>query len=705
MDDDVEEVETPRRERVEAVVIPACTKKWKPTGLEEQEKRPQQVLDKETVHMNLSSSVMEDSVAATTFATATTTTTMATVSDVQMEIPSDTELPQEDRTGDRRGPVGDGHDLKESFLFEDLSLSPPPPPMIFDGEEDALDESSAEPRWMMTFDSEQQSEQDGPRLIIPDLAHTDLEDDDHGEEHDRPTVSDTWGQNKDQKGGDNDDVEEDDDPFGFSKVERQLQRTRNVRPKLLAINEVHHRPITTAVSSKSSNNSSKNTDHGSVSVSDKDFRERLDQSVLARAASRRRGDGKGKGKAIHRESSSSSSHLGHEADRSQSNTTTDPMDEDLQTAIRLSRGLDMETGEGSSSLQKQSIVPSLNDPNVAKDTTMDDVLDFSPEPAPRDVDEEEPLTRNNRRISRQYGRVAPIDVNVDADASIATKTQGTSQTTTTGNATRTQDRQPSGQVEIENDSFEPDEAHRLSSPPRSPSPTRKVPDHKRLSSGSDGLPFISIETTPKKKPEAGMPLSMELSPPSSPSFATSAKRKGRMSKNSHKQLLTEQLEAMLPQRRFKREPLGSKNKRVGRTKGRKDVVAIESSDEESDEDEDHYREVHGNKGKKKGATEARHQDRLASKKKPSQSILSSSSVRDTARSGKKRRAPADVEPYTPTSKRGHVQKSTAADSSSKSKEKHQVDTSGWSASQVAAQKERIKYFQLVDDFELEVEAV
>ncbi|KAF9363192.1 hypothetical protein BGX34_004656 [Mortierella sp. NVP85] len=702
-DGDVEEVETSRRERVEAVVVPAWTKKWKPTDLGEQEKHPQ-VLD--TAHKSLPPSLIEVSAAAT-FSTMTTTTTMTTdtvmASDTPMEVLSDTEISHEKSIQNQRDPFDDDRNLGKSLFFEDLSLSPPPPPLIFDREEEVLDGSNEESRWMMDFDSQHQSAQDAPRRIIPDLEHTHLEDDHHGEDHDLPTVTDTWRQKEDQeRGDDDDDVEEDDDPFGFFKVERQLHKTKNLRPKLLAINEVHHRPIATAVFSKNSNNStsssSKDTDHGSVSVSDQGFRERLDQSVLQRAVNRRRGEGKGKGKAIDRESSSSSSHLGHEADRSQSNTTTDPMDEDLQKAIRLSRGLDIEIGEGSSSFEKPSTTLSRYDPDVTNDMTMG----FSADPILRDIDEEEePLTRNNRRISRQYGRVASVDIHADADNGIATKAQNTSQTTTTDNATRTHDHQMSGQTVVESDHDDPDEAFR----PLSPSPpARKVPDQKRLSFGSDDFPPILIETTPKKKPEAGMPLSMDISPPPSPSIRTN-KSRGRMSKkSSHKPLLTEQLEALLPQRRFKREPLGSKNKRVGRTKGRKDVVMIESSDEESDDEEDNPRRVHGNKGKKKGVAEARHQNRPTTKQRSSRPTLSSS-VRDTAPSGKKRRAPADVESYTPVPKRNHVQKSMDADLSSKSKEKHQADMSGWSASQLAAQKERIKYFQQVDDFELEVETV
>ncbi|KAK3828287.1 MAG: hypothetical protein J3Q66DRAFT_363441 [Benniella sp.] len=700
-DGDVEEVETPRRERVEAVVIPAWTKQWKPTDHGEQEKRPQ-LWDMETVHKSLPSSLMEDSAAATMIVTTTMTSDVVMASDTPMEIASDTEIPQEKSIQNQRDPFDDDdRELGKSHFFEDLSLSPPPPPLIFDGK-DALDGSNEEARWMMDFDSEHRSAQDGPRRIIPDLEHTHLEDDHHDGDHDLPTVSDTWKQKEDQeRGDDDDDIEDDDDPFGFFKVERQLQRTKNLRPKLLAINEVHHRPIATAVFSKNSNNStssgSKDTDHGSVSVSDQGFRERLDQSVLQRAANRRRGEGKGKGKAIDRESSSSSSHLGHEADRSQSNTTTDPMDEDMQKAIRLSRGLNMEIGEGSSSFEKPSTILPRYDPDVTNDMAMG----LSVDPALNDLDDEEPLTRNNRRISRQYGRVASVDLDADADNGIATKVQSTSQTTTTDNATWTRDHQMSREVVVESDHDDPDEAFR----PLSPSPpARKVPDQKRLSFGSDDFPPILIETTPKKKPEAGMPLSMDLSPPPSPSIRMS-KSRGRMSKkSSHKPLLTEQLEALLPQRRLKREPLGSKNKRVGRTKSRKDAVMIESSDEESEDEEDHPRRVHGNKGKKKGVAEARHQNRPTTKQKPSRPTLSSS-VRDTAPSGKKRRAPADVESYTPVPKRSHVQKSTDADLSSKSKEKHQADMSGWSASQLAAQKERIKYFQQVDDFELEVETV
>jgi len=693
------EVETPRRERVEAVVIPAWTKKWKPTDLGEQEKRPQ-LLDMETVHKSLPSSLIEVSAAAN-FPTMTVTTTMTTdamTSDTPMEILSDTEISQEKSIQNQRDPFGLNRDLGKSLFFEDLSLSPPPPPLVFDGEEDALGELNEESRWMMVFDSEHRSAKDAPRRIIPDLEHTRLEDGHDGEDHDLSTVSDTWRQKEDQERGGDDDVEDDDDPFGFFKVERQLQRTKNLRPKLLAINEVHHHPIATAVLSKNSNNStssgSKDTDHGSVSVSDQGFRERLDQSVLRRAANRKRGEGKGKDKAIDRESSSSSSHLGHEADRSQSNTTTDPMDEDLQKAIRLSRGLDIEIGEGSSSFEKPSSALSRYNPDVTNDMT----LGLSADPALNDLDEEEPLTRNNRRISRQYGRVASIDVDADTNIGAATKAQSTSQTTTTDNATWTRDLQLSRQAVVESDHDDPDEAFR----PLSPSPpARKVPDQKRLSFGSDDFPPILIETTPKKKPEAGMPLSMDLSPPPSPSTRMN-KSRGRMSKkSSHKPLLTEQLEALLPQRRLKREPLGSKNKRVGRTKGRRDAVMIESSDEESDDEEDHSKRVHGNKGKKKGVADARHQNRPTTKQKPSLS----SSVRDTAPSGKKRRAPADAESYTPVPKRSHVQKSTDDDLSSKSKERHQADLSGWSASQFAAQKERIKYFQQVDDFELEVETV
>jgi hypothetical protein len=145
------------------------------------------------------------------------------------------------------------------------------------------------------------------------------------------------------------------------------------------------------------------------------------------------------------------------------------------------------------------------------------------------------------------------------------------------------------------------------------------------------------------------------------------------SRHKKKYMLTEQLEAMLPRRRRKKlNTMGQQRKRNGggdESDSDRSIVLVSE-----DEEEPLTRRRGRHTGQRSAATK-----------------------RVVGTGGKKRRAPEELPMPTVTSKRN-----AAKVSNSKGKERDE-DKSGWSPSQWAAIEERIKYFQQVDDFELEVE--
>ncbi|KAG0223162.1 hypothetical protein BGX31_008665 [Mortierella sp. GBA43] len=650
--DDVDDVEAPRRERVDFVVVPLWARTLRHTiPGKKAELKGSSTMDITPMDTNSDPLSLIDHMVETIEPTTIMATTM---DDVEGSALGDRLQDSADQ---------DGNDInldKFSPLLSALSISSPPSPVMFDQDDHGYDEEGAP--WLMVFDSDHLSSRAGTRGSMSDYAFTDLDLEYQHRDFSEPgqlTHDNNHGQDGDENG-----AQEDDDPFGFFKVERRLQRTKDQRPKIRAINETNHRSmITTTASSKSASNDSA-----------KAFRERLDYSVLERAAARRRGDVKGKGKAIDRAPSSDISQQGYKADRSQSNTASDLMDEDLQKAIRLSRGLDVQLGEGSSSDRKSNAIqPSSSVPDAIKDSTTDNGVRLAADAPLEELDDEETLKRNHRRISRLYGRTALIETEANE-----AETQGAPLLATNGTAG------PSRGVEVSGN--DDNEAVELLSPSTLP---ENIPNSSRLSIGSDDFQPIEFDTTPKRRPEAGVPLSMDLSPSS-----TGTKDKRHASKKSQKYLPTEQLEAMLPRRPRRVEGISRKRR---------------TEEDESSSSEDERDEIHGSnrksasaarRNKEKGTTAARQESR---KKGPS-SLHPSTPSLSTGSLSKKRRTVVDVEASAPMSKRSNAQPDTYTNSS-KSNAKSQADASGWNASQIAAHQERINYFKQVDDFELDVETV
>lgn len=120
-------------------------------------------------------------------------------------------------------------------------FSPPPLPM-FDLEDDEDENNDGHPASKLT-----------------------LEDLDLNESGHRPSQSLNYNSHMDlipdTENKMNEEDDQEDDPFGFTKVERRLQRTRNIRPKLLAINEQrqikHNQPLANRTESSASSLSSR----------------------------------------------------------------------------------------------------------------------------------------------------------------------------------------------------------------------------------------------------------------------------------------------------------------------------------------------------------------------------------------------------------------------------------------------------------------
>ncbi|KAF9312119.1 hypothetical protein BG003_006616 [Podila horticola] len=199
-------------------------------------------------------------------------------------------------------------------------------------------------------------------------------------------------------------------------------------------------------------------------------------------------------------------------------------------------------------------------------------------------------------------------------------------------------------------------------------PQRSWPRSHRYSMGLD-LPPIMLASTPKKIPEAGMPLSYKATVPS-----RYARRQGISSKKI-KYTSTEKLETLLPKRR---RPLGdgARNK-VGRVpESEDDIDEVESgSDHDDIVDSDDY-------------SKPSRKDSLGRRR-------TASGTKTVPPTSKKTMdlTTGVMKPYQPRSK--------AREQLPKSKS----EESGWSVAQRNVQQERIQYFKEVDDFELEVETI
>ncbi|KAF9389942.1 hypothetical protein CPC16_005466 [Podila verticillata] len=196
-------------------------------------------------------------------------------------------------------------------------------------------------------------------------------------------------------------------------------------------------------------------------------------------------------------------------------------------------------------------------------------------------------------------------------------------------------------------------------------PQRSWPRSHRYSMGLD-LPPITLASTPKKTPEAGMPLAYKTTIPS-----TKARRTGSSVSKNIKYTTTEKLETLLPKRR---RPQGNGVRtKVGRVPSSEDEI------EEVESGSEHNNENYGR----------------------------------TSRRGNlgRRQTAADSKTAPPTFKKTmDLPTGDMRPYQSKSKAREPVplemtEESGWSVAQRRVQQERIQYFKEVDDFELEVETI
>ncbi|KAF9112197.1 hypothetical protein BGX27_003798 [Mortierella sp. AM989] len=531
-------------------------------------------------------------------------------------------------------------DDQNSLLFSRLSLTPPP--MMFELEEGF---ESVETPWQMVFDSTHSSSSldPQPRIKITELTLADLG---HNEEHELP------GEHMD------DHEEQDDDPFGFTKAERRLERTKNSRPKLLAINEVNNRSFLAAraAAALKENSSSDTINNNRTGV----LSNRLDRNVLERSAARKRGDVRNKGKAVDRGISTLTQ--SSNTDKTENDKVDESMDLDLQEAIQLSRGLDVVSGEGCSAVLGEQSPAAQGDADKSSIAAI----------------------RSSRRISRLYGRSTAVHESQDTQtAPMETNLLASNNSNAIDNT--------NGMDDIV--------LTEKPSTPQKPTTTNNNNDTTRsqqrdlnLSDSSDDLVPILVKSSPQTIPEAGVP-----SPPS----ASGTEKGGR----PKKYMLTEQLEALLPRRR---RPVGRLNVTGKRNSKRvvPQVTLSSESDIESESDNANASSAPPSSEEEEEEQLVRH--RGHSRKKP----VSTTSVPQS--SSRKRRAPVNLN--TPISKRSQASSKSKAAATTvtssrslkprgKEKEEKEEDKSGWSPSQFAAQKERIKYFQQVDDFELEVETL
>lgn len=618
---------------------------------------------------------------------------------------------------EQRDDVGD--------MISRLSLSPPPPPDMFelmDDDEDYINGGSNSGTgfapWLMHFDSEETAPAFKLRTVL-DLRVSDLET-----SHQQSSVGVT-SPAKDF-GGQDMEVEEDkegDDPFGFFKVERKLSRRWSSRPshRLSAINERVYRPDAVMNNRRPLRSPLRNlraeiNDVATASGTSNGGNESLEKVVMERAAARRRGgagqSSSDKGKAAVRGLGSD-----EQVDTTVINNLapepTAAEAADIEKVIRLSlndlAGFEKNGESSSSTLAPVTTRPEPADVAVAAGGSLfsvDNVI------SPKDKE----VVRSNRRISRMYGRTQPVAIPVAEETSSATATAAT--TTSTAAATTSGTR---------NDTLELDDLFSSppSTPPRKATANRSLSDNFRHSVDSDDFSPIVLETTPIKKPEAGMPSTFE-----------SAEAGQRRRNKPKKFMATELLAAMLPRPRKLLARTAAVPQRSRRSKGdnvfevESDVSADEAGlDEEEEEEEEVLVRRRPNRSTMASASAASAAKAaatttataVATGKKPANISTkaakagASNATKATANtSSQKRHATASTTTAAPASKRLRPQKSVptvAAASSSRSKSKKAVvvekkedeDRSHWTEQQRAAHEERIRYFAQIDDFELEVE--
>lgn len=625
-------------------------------------------------------------------------------------------------------------------MISRLSLSPPPPPDMFellDDDDDYINGGSSSGTgfapWLMHFDSEETAPASKLRTVL-DLRVSDLETSHHQSSVGAISPAKDFG-------GQDMEVEEDkegDDPFGFFKVERKLSRRWSSRPshRLSAINERVYRPDGVMNNRRSlrsplRNLRADNNDAMAASGTSSGGNESLEKVVMERAAARRRGgasqSSSDKGKAVMR---------GLGSDEQVDTMTIDNLvaeptaaeAADIEKVIRLSlndlTGFEKNGESSSSASASVTARPELTDVAVAAGGSLFSVEDVA---SPKD----EEVVRSNRRISRMYGRSQPVAKPAAEEIPSATAVTTAATTTSTAAATTSGSR---------NDTLELDDliSSHPSTPPRKLTVNRSLSDDFRHSVDSDDFSPIVLETTPIKKPEAGMPSTFE-----------SAKAGQRTRNKPKKFMATELLAAMLPRPRKSLARTASVPRSSSRSKSGDNVFEVESDvsadeaglDEVGEEDEEEEEEVlvrrrptrhtmasASTASAAKAATSTTATATATGKKPANTSTKSakagaSNATKATANTNsQKRHAPASTTTAAPASKRPRPQISVsaasaasaaavAAASSSRSKSKKAVvvekkedeDRSHWTEQQRAVHEERIRYFAQIDDFELEVE--
>ncbi|GJJ75868.1 hypothetical protein EMPS_08226 [Entomortierella parvispora] len=516
--------------------------------------------------------------------------------------------------------------------FSRLSITPPPSLPLFD----LKDPDGSGSPWLMVFDSSEHSASSRPSQLqeswndentspAPDSPssptrhhytrhHSEIARD-QSEYPASATSSKTenhgWMDEDHDTSESGDKGEDDDDPFGFSKVERRIKRAQILQP--ISRSRTPLDP-------------------------DDDFSTGIDiVNPFNPPRPRRRGETRNKGKGVDRtwfltkdplhpdttasEPKGGSEDLRKAIELSKADTTSmnEKEQEDLKKALQLSMGVDLDSGVGTSSMAAL-------------------------------------LSRPETALVRE---VASSGAMSRAETNVATRSI----------------RSPSPESEPE-DLFavtEPCTTRTRSPAPPSTPPRKSRSNHNRISFGDiDELPIV-IERTPTKKPEAGMPASME-----SPSSKDG--RGGKAGKTKRTYMRTEQLEALLPRR---------KKARVVTTNSKSAAIRLDASDDEDEDEEEDEEDEEPllRQGRTRQLTKAASTTSVAP---PKQTRAKAASYKNTAKSTTLKQT---------SDKKGKGR----SEDSDHIKQQSGEDKSGWTEAQRKAHEERILYFAEIDNFELDVE--
>ncbi|KAG0337455.1 hypothetical protein BG004_007631 [Podila humilis] len=424
------------------------------------------------------------------------------------------------------------------------------------------------------------------------------------------------------------DAQDDDDPFGFTKIERRLQRTRSARPKPLAINE--QRQIRTSSSSILSSRPviGNRTESSASSLSS-----RLGLGVSRRSSIRKRGDIRNnRAKAVEFSGNMQKSSTGH------SNSLTSDGFKDVSDFDRF-MDLDQSSSHSRASTSKPEKTSSISaqDKGKGKAIDKDDIMD--------------------------------VDMDVDMD-------------------------------DVTNVPDSPASSGNTTPPPKQ---QRSWPRSHRYSMGLD-LPPITLESTPTKNPEAGMPASLMKATPA-PDCHRSGR--GQKSRGQAKSKTTEKLEALLPKRKSLRLPSTSTSittAAASRQTRKTSPVEVNESDIEVSSSES---ELENNRRRLRSGTTTTAGAVLPKRSQKGAVVAAKKTTIGYTRISRPTTTTTDL---TTGSSVGTHQSARSKGTKDKAKEQQQQvhvhqrqRDSGWSAEQRKVREERIRYFKEVDDFELEVE--